>query len=94
MIDSKGLVTTTRGDKLPEHKTIMARKDGTPDMKDLVDIVKHVKPHAVVGLTGGGEAWGQVCIPLSHLHNASQTHLALADLFCMRVLVGGCRQLA
>lgn len=67
MCDSKGLVTTTRGDKLPEHKTIMARKDGTPDMKDLVEIVKHVKPHAVVGLTGGGEAWGKVCIPLSHL---------------------------
>lgn len=62
MIDSKGLVTTTRGDKLPEHKTIMARKDGTPDMKDLVEIVKHVKPHAVVGLTGGGEAWGQEMI--------------------------------
>ncbi len=94
MIDSKGLVTTTRGDKLPEHKTIMARKDGTPDMKDLVEIVKHVKPHAVVGLTGGGEAWGQVCIPFSHLLDASQTHLVLADTICMRVIMGGCVQLA
>lgn len=94
MIDSKGLVTTTRGDKLPEHKTIMARKDGTPDMKDLVEIVKHVKPHAVVGLTGGGEAWGQVCIPLSHLHAASQTHPLLADPLCMRLFAGACVQLA
>ena len=60
MVDSKGLVTTTRGDELPAHKKIMARTDGTPDMKDLTEIVKYVKPHAVVGLTGGGEAWGKV----------------------------------
>lgn len=60
MVDSKGLVTTTRGDELPAHKKIMARKDGTPDMKDLTEIVKYVKPNAVVGLTGGGEAWGKV----------------------------------
>ena len=33
MVDSKGLITTTRGDKLPEHKKAYARSDGTPDMK-------------------------------------------------------------
>lgn len=69
MIDSKGLVTTTRGDELPEHKKIMARRDGTPDMKDLTEIVKHVKPHAVVGLTGGGEAWDQACTPSPFFSN-------------------------
>ena len=60
MVDSKGLVTTTRGDELPAHKKIYARTDGTPDMKDLTQIVKYAKPHGVVGLTGGGEAWGKV----------------------------------
>ena len=60
MIDSKGLVTTSRGDELPPHKKIYARTDGTPDMKDLTEIVKYAKPHAIVGLTGGGEAWGKV----------------------------------
>lgn len=33
MVDSKGLITTSRGDKLPEHKQRFARDDGTPDMK-------------------------------------------------------------
>ena len=60
MIDSKGLVTTTRGDELPAHRKIFACSNGTPDMKDLTKIVKYVKPHAVVGITGGREAWGQV----------------------------------
>lgn len=60
MIDSKGLVTTTRGDELPAHKKLFACGEGTPNMKDLTEIVKYVKPHAVVGLTGGGEAWGKV----------------------------------
>ena len=60
MCDSKGLVTISRGDELPKHKQVMARRDDTPNMKDLKDIVAHVKPHAIVGLTGGGEAWGKV----------------------------------
>lgn len=67
MCDSKGLVTTSRGDELPEHKKIMARTDDTPNMKDLTEIVKYVKPHAVVGLTGGGEAWGKVIPYTLHL---------------------------
>lgn len=33
MVDSKGLITTSRGDALPEHKQRFARDDGTPDMK-------------------------------------------------------------
>lgn len=60
MIDSKGLVTTHRGDELPAHKKIFACGDDIPDMKDLTEIVKYIKPHAVVGLTGGGEAWDKV----------------------------------
>lgn len=57
MVDSHGLITTTRGDKLPEHKKPFARTDGTPDMKDLKDIIAHVKPHALIGLSAQGGAW-------------------------------------
>lgn len=32
MVDTKGLITTTRGDTLPEHKQSVARTDGTPDL--------------------------------------------------------------
>lgn len=59
MADSKGLVTNTRGDELPEHKKLFARDDGTPDMKNLRDIVAHVKPHALIGLSGAGRSWGE-----------------------------------
>ena len=33
MVDSKGLITTTRGDALAPHKVAFARTDGAPDMK-------------------------------------------------------------
>lgn len=59
MVDSKGLITTTRGDKLPEHKQRFARSDGTPDMKNLREIVAHVKPHALIGLSAAGPSWGE-----------------------------------
>ena len=32
MVDTKGLITTSRGDELPEHKKLFARDD-TPNMK-------------------------------------------------------------
>lgn len=56
IMDSKGLITTTRGDKLPPHKQPFARSD-TPDMKGLKDVIAHVKPHALIGLTGSGQAF-------------------------------------
>jgi hypothetical protein len=60
MVDTKGLITVTRGDKLAEHKVAVARRDGTPDMKSLKDIVAYVKPHALIGLSGAGPAFTQV----------------------------------
>uniref|UniRef100_A0A7S1SX40 Malic enzyme n=1 Tax=Tetraselmis chuii TaxID=63592 RepID=A0A7S1SX40_9CHLO len=59
MVDSKGLITSTRGDKLPAHKVPFARRDGTPDMKNLKDILAHVKPHALFGLSGQGPSFFQ-----------------------------------
>jgi len=59
MLDSKGIITNTRGDTLAEHKKVFCRTDGTKDMKDLVEIVKAVKPHALFGLSGSGRAFFQ-----------------------------------
>lgn len=59
MVDSKGLITTTRGDKLPEHKKAMARSDDVPNMKNLRDIIEYVKPHALIGLSGAGPSFDQ-----------------------------------
>eukprot|EP00928_Gymnodinium_smaydae_P030431 TRINITY_DN2263_c0_g1_i1.p1 TRINITY_DN2263_c0_g1~~TRINITY_DN2263_c0_g1_i1.p1 ORF type:complete len:650 (-),score=88.33 TRINITY_DN2263_c0_g1_i1:1529-3244(-) len=57
MIDTKGLITTTRGDRLPPHKQHFARADGTKDMKSLVEVISTVKPNALFGLTGAGPAF-------------------------------------
>ena len=46
MVDSKGLITTTRGDALAPHKVAFARTDGAPDMKQA---------------RGGGGGGGLVC---------------------------------
>lgn len=33
MVDTKGLITSTRGDTLPEHKRSVARNDGGPELR-------------------------------------------------------------
>ena len=38
----------------------VARTDDTPNMKGLKDIIRYVKPHILIGLTGGGPAFDQV----------------------------------
>ncbi|WFD06447.1 malate dehydrogenase (oxaloacetate-decarboxylating) (NADP(+)) [Malassezia vespertilionis] len=49
--DSRGLVTKSRGDKLAAHKEFFARDDnGDFESSDLLEIVNHVKPTALVGL--------------------------------------------
>ena len=59
VMDSKGLITTTRGDwaTVPTHKRSLARTDGSPNLTSLVDIITHVKPHALIGLSGVGGAF-------------------------------------
>jgi malic enzyme len=52
LIDTKGLVTNNRGDKLQAHKIPWARTDQTEQIKDLIDIVKKFKPTAMIGLSG------------------------------------------
>jgi len=52
-IDSRGLVTSNRGDKLEAHKIPYARNDnGNNQFKNLMDIIEFVKPTTLIGLAG------------------------------------------
>lgn len=57
-VDSRGLVTANRGDKLESHKVPYARHDnGETQLKTLQDVVEFVKPQALIGLSGIGQAF-------------------------------------
>jgi malic enzyme len=56
-VDSKGLVTTNRGDILEKHKIPYARNDVIHQLTNLVDIIKFVKPHGIIGLSGISKAF-------------------------------------
>lgn len=52
MVDSKGLITKDRGDKLAPQKLEWARDDNEgKQYKELLDIVDYVKPTALIGLS-------------------------------------------
>ncbi|KAI2623436.1 NADP-dependent malic enzyme [Xylaria nigripes] len=52
LVDTKGLVTWDRGDKLPEHKKYFARSDNEgQQFRTLEQVIEYVKPSALVGLT-------------------------------------------
>lgn len=59
-MDSKGVVSKDRGDELPGHKLVVARETSDIKTKDLTEVVKAVKPHALIGLTGRGPAFSRV----------------------------------
>jgi len=52
LVDTKGLVTKDRGDKLAEHKKIFARSDNSGhQFPTLEEVIAYVKPTALIGLT-------------------------------------------
>ena len=52
LVDTKGLVTTDRGDKLANHKVYFARDDNNgQQFKTLAEVVDHVKPTILMGLS-------------------------------------------
>ncbi|KAK3308055.1 uncharacterized protein B0T15DRAFT_95578 [Chaetomium strumarium] len=52
LVDTKGLVTKDRGDKLAEHKKYFARTDNNGhQFRTLEEVIEYVKPTALVGLT-------------------------------------------
>ncbi|RHZ44942.1 hypothetical protein Glove_707g62 [Diversispora epigaea] len=55
-VDTKGLITLDRGDKLAKHKVYFARSDNNgKQYKSLLEVIDYVKPTALIGLstTGG-----------------------------------------
>lgn len=54
-VDTKGLVTNDRGDKLAEHKVYFSRDDNAgKQYKSLAEVVDHVKPTILMGLSTMG----------------------------------------
>ncbi|KAE8383336.1 hypothetical protein BDV26DRAFT_251530 [Aspergillus bertholletiae] len=52
LVDTKGLVTADRGDKLADHKVYFAREDNEGHQyKTLEDVVDYVKPTILMGLS-------------------------------------------
>lgn len=52
LVDSKGLVTTDRGDKLADHKLYFAREDNeSQQFKSLEEVIDYVKPTMLMGLS-------------------------------------------
>ncbi|KAJ2001513.1 hypothetical protein GGI04_003549 [Coemansia thaxteri] len=51
-VDSRGLITANRGDRLAQHKVYFAREDnGSTQCKDLEEAVEYVRPTALIGLS-------------------------------------------
>jgi len=58
LVDSKGLVTSDRGDKLAEHKIYFSRTDNNgTQYKSLDEVIDHVKPTIIMGLSTIGGAF-------------------------------------
>ncbi|KAF3926771.1 hypothetical protein ABW21_db0208371 [Orbilia brochopaga] len=58
LVDSKGLVTNDRGDKLQEHKLVFSRNDNNgQQFKNLDEVIDHVKPTILMGLSTIGGAF-------------------------------------
>lgn len=52
LVDTKGLVTVDRGDRLAEHKKTFARSDNEGhQFATLEEVIEYVKPTALIGLT-------------------------------------------
>ena len=58
LVDSKGLVTNDRGDKLANHKVYFSRDDNQGhQFRSLVQVVEYVKPTILMGLSTIGGAF-------------------------------------
>lgn len=69
--DSKGLITSDRGDRLADHKVYYARDDNKGSQyKSLEDIIDYVKPTALIGLSSCHNAFtSEVLSRMSQLND-------------------------
>jgi malate dehydrogenase (oxaloacetate-decarboxylating)(NADP+) len=77
MVDSKGLVTTTRGGKLEEHKLAYAR-DEEP-AKTLLEIVQRVQPTILIGASGHARTFTEDVVKTMHKSCAKPIIFALSN---------------
>ncbi|KAI9753978.1 MAG: hypothetical protein M4579_004908 [Chaenotheca gracillima] len=72
LVDTKGLVTNDRGDKLADHKTYFSRDDNEGlQIKQLGEVVEHVKPTILMGLcTIGGIFDQKILTRMGEFHDA------------------------
>ncbi|KAL2838642.1 malic enzyme [Aspergillus pseudoustus] len=69
-VDTKGLVTLDRGDKLPEHKVHFARDDNNgQQIGSLDEVIDHVRPTMLMGLSTIGGAFTPAIISKMGLWN-------------------------
>lgn len=64
LVDTKGLVTEDRGDKLAAHKVFFARKAGGPQFKSLIDVIRSIKPTALIGLAATANLFDETVVKL------------------------------
>ncbi|KAI7886839.1 malic enzyme [Lichtheimia hyalospora FSU 10163] len=63
LVDSKGLVTLDRGDRLAQHKVYFARSDNSQaQFRTLCDVIDYVKPTALIGLSAQHQAFTQEAV--------------------------------
>ncbi len=77
LVDSKGLVTTGRGDTLAEHKVPYAREEGY--LETLLDVVKQVKPTVLLGLSMQSGAFTEEVIKAMQKHVERPIIFALSN---------------
>lgn len=77
MVDSKGLVTTSRGGKLEEHKLPYAR-DEEP-AATLLEIVKRIKPTILIGASGHAHTFTEDVVRTMHTHCKRPIIFALSN---------------
>jgi malate dehydrogenase (oxaloacetate-decarboxylating)(NADP+) len=77
LVDSKGLVTTGRGDTLAEHKVPYAREESY--LETLLEVVKQVKPTVLLGLSMQSGAFNEEVIKEMQKHAAQPIIFALSN---------------
>src|SRR5688572_20699619 len=80
MVDSKGLITKDRGDKLTKHKDFFGRKDNQgKQYQKLSEIIKHVKPTILIGLSGKKGIFTAKILQLMAKYNQKPVIFALSN---------------
>ncbi|BGP42746.1 hypothetical protein JCM10450v2_006856 [Rhodotorula kratochvilovae] len=80
LVDSKGLVAHNRGDKLPIHKHYLARSEpDAPKLRTLQEVVEHVRPTALLGLSTVGGTFTKEILNLMATYNKRPIVFALSN---------------